>query len=141
MRNLLGSVVYLSYSPTISRQPGCSTLPVSGYTTFDATLQDVCTPIKAIVVTNLHKNLLISWQDLIAVRVINKKNPAKLSQQARSVTQDNFESLKANIITRYQETLSDDLNPESMEIPVKAMHIYLCKVPRLIHRTSEENEM
>ena len=49
---------------------------VSGYTTFDATLQDVCAPIKAIVVSNLHKNLLISWQDLIALRVIKKNFPS-----------------------------------------------------------------
>ena len=77
-------------TPTILQQAGGSTLPVSGYTTFGATLQDVCTPIKAVVVSNLHKNLLISWQDLIALQMINKKFPAQLSKQACSVTQDNF---------------------------------------------------
>ena len=58
--------------PTILRQPGGTTLPVSGFTTFDATLNNVCTSIRAIVVSNLHKNLLISWQDLIALHVIIK---------------------------------------------------------------------
>ena len=41
------------------------------------------------------------------------------------VTQDKFEYLKANIVTRYQDTLSNDLNPEPMEIPGMNMHIYL----------------
>ena len=112
-------------APIILRQAGGSALPVSGYTKFDATLQDVCSLIKAIVVTNLHKNLLISRQDLIALQVIYKKNPAQLSKQACSVTQDNFDFLKANIIARYQETLSDDLNPDLMEMTGNAMHIYL----------------
>ena len=91
----------LPLAPTILGQAGGSNLPVSGYTTFDATLQDVCTPIRAIVVSNLHKNLFISWQDLIAQRVINKNFPAQLREQACLVTPDKFESLKANIVTRY----------------------------------------
>ena len=33
----------LPLAPTILRQAGGSTLPVSGYTTFDSTLQNVCT--------------------------------------------------------------------------------------------------
>ena len=88
-------------------------------------VQDVCTPNLAIIVTNLHKNLLNSLQDLIALRVINKNFPAQLSEEACSVMQDNFYLLKANIIARYQEKLSDDLNHDPMEIPCKTMHIYL----------------
>ena len=101
-----------------------STLPVSGYTIFDATLHDVCTPIKAIVVSNLHKNLLISWQDLIALREINKKL-SLVNEQICFVTQEKFDSMKAHIINNYQDTLNDYLNPNPMEIPGKAMHIYL----------------
>ena len=93
-------------APTILRQAGGYTLPVSGYTSFTATLQDICTPIKAIVVKNLNKNLLISWQDLIALKVINKNFHAKLNKQACSVTHDNFDSLKANIITKFPEPTS-----------------------------------
>ena len=43
--------------------------------------------------------------------MINKNFPAQLNEQACSVTQDNFVSLKANIITKFQDTLGDDLNP------------------------------
>ena len=75
-------------------------------------------------VTNLHNFFFFLTRSHCAASD-NKKNPAQLSEQACSVTQDNFESLKASIITRYQDTLSDDLNPEPMEIPDKAMHIYL----------------
>ena len=98
---------------------------MSGYTTFDSTSKDVGTPIKAIVVSNLHKNLPISWQDLIALRVFNKKFPAQINEQVCSVTQGKFDYLKAQIITRYQDTLSNDLNPNPLVIPGKAMHIYL----------------
>ena len=68
---------------------------MSGYTTFDATLQDVCTPIRAIVVSNLHKNLLISWQDFIALKIMNKNFPPQITEHACSVIQDKFETLKA----------------------------------------------
>ena len=115
----------LPLAPTILRQADGSTLPVSGYTTFDATQQNVCTPIKAIVVSKLHKNLLISWQDLIALQVINKNFPAQINEEVHSVTQEKFETIKARIVNKYQETSNDDLNPNPMEIPWKAMHIYL----------------
>ena len=62
------------------RQEGGTTLPVSAHSTsFTATLHDVCTTIKAFVVKDLHTNLLISWQDLIALHVINKNFPAQLN--------------------------------------------------------------
>ena len=112
-------------APTVLRQAGGTTLPVSGHTSFTASLQNVCTKIKAIVIKNLHKNLLISWQDLIALRAINKNFPAQLHDHACSVVQENYDFLKAKIITKFQDTLSDDLSPEPMEIPGKAMHIYL----------------
>ena len=84
----------LPLASTILRQAGGSTLPVLGYTTFDATLQSVCTSIKAIVVSNLYKNFLISWQDLIALRVINKNFPAQI-HEVHSITQEQFDSTKA----------------------------------------------
>ena len=46
-----------------------------GSTMFSATLQEVTATIKAIVVNDLHKNLSISWQDLIQLRVINPNFP------------------------------------------------------------------
>ena len=67
---------------------------------------------------------MISWQDLIALRVINKKIPAQI-HQVHSIQQEQFDSTKARIVNKFQETLSDDLNPNPMEIPGKAMHIYL----------------
>ena len=83
----------------------------------------MCAPIKVIVVSNLHKNLLISWQDLIALRDINKNFPAQINEEVHSVTQEKFDSTKARIINKFQETLNDYLNPNPMEIPGKAMHI------------------
>ena len=86
----------------------------------------MCAPIKAIVVSNIHKNLLlITWQDLIAIRVINKSFPAQINEEVHSVAQEKFESTKARIVNKYQKTLNDDLNPNPMEIPGKAMHTYL----------------
>ena len=114
----------LPLAPTILRQAGGTTLPVSGFTIFDVTLNNVCTSIRAIVVSKLHKNLLISWQDLIALRVINKKFPPQI-HEVHSIQQEQFDSTKARIVNKFQETLSDYLNPNPMEIPGKAMHIYL----------------
>ena len=111
-------------APTILRQAGGSTLPVCGYTIFEATLNDVSTSIRAIVVTKLHKNLLISWQDLISLKVINENFPAQI-QEVHSAKQEQFESSRLRIFSKFQETLSDDLNPNPMEIPGKSMHIYL----------------
>ena len=71
------------------------------------------------------KNLLISWQNLIALRVINKNFPAQINEQVCSLTQEKFDSMKAHIINKYQDTLKDDLNHNPMEIPGKAMHIYM----------------
>ena len=51
--------------------------------------------------------------------------PGSTSRSACSVASENYDSLKAKIITKFQDTLSDDLSPEPMEIPGKAMHIYL----------------
>ena len=62
----------LPLAPTILRQAGGSTLPVCGFTTFDTTLNNVSTSIRAIVVSKLHKNLLISWQDLISLKSSTK---------------------------------------------------------------------
>ena len=111
-------------APTILRQAGGSTLPVCGFTIFDAILNNVSASICAIVVTKLHKNLLISWQDLISLKVINEKFPAQI-QEVHSAEQELFESTRLNIISKFQETLSDDLNPNPIEIPGKSMHIYL----------------
>ena len=55
----------LPLAPNILRQDGGTTLPVSGFTTFNATLNNVCTSIRAIFVSKLHKYLLIFWQDFI----------------------------------------------------------------------------
>ena len=105
---------------TILRQAGGTTLPVCGFTTFDATLNNVSTSIRAIVVSKLHKNLLISWQDLISFWVINENFPAQL-QEVHSVQKDKFDSTRAREIDKFRETLSDDLNPKPMEIPGKSM--------------------
>ena len=68
--------------------------------------------------------MLISWQDLISLRVINKKFLAQI-QEVHFVQQEQLDATKARIIDKFQETLSDDLNPQPMEIPGKSMHIYL----------------
>ena len=99
-------------------------MPVCDFTIFDATLNNFGTSIRAIVVTELHKNLLISWQDLISLKVINENFPAQI-QEVHSVEQDQFESTRIRIINRFQETLSDDLSSNPMEIPGKSMHIYV----------------
>ena len=114
----------LPLAPTILRQAGGSTLSVCGYTIFKATFNDVITSIRAIIVTKLHKNLLISWQDLISLKVINENFPAQI-QEVHSAEQELYESSRHRIISKFQETLSDDLNPNPMEIPGKSMHIYL----------------
>ena len=111
-------------APTILRQAGGSTLPVCGFTIFEASLNDTVTSIRAIVVTKLHKNLLISWQDSISLKVINENFPAQI-QEVHSAEQELYESSRLQIINKFQETLSDDLNPNPMEIPGKSMHIYL----------------
>ena len=99
-------------------------MSVCGFTIFDAILNNVSTSIRAIIVTKLHKNLLISWQDLISLKVINENFPAQI-QEVHSVEQEQFDSTRLKIINKFQETLSDDLNPNPMEIPGKSMHIYL----------------
>ena len=114
----------LPLAPTILRQAGGTSLTVCGFTTFEATLNNVSTSICAIVVSKLHKNLLISWQDLISLQVINKNFPAQL-QEVHSVQQEQFNSTRAQIIDKFQDIFSDDLNPKPMEIPGKSMHIYL----------------
>ena len=114
----------LPLAPTILRQAGGSTLPVCGYTIFEASLNDTITSIRAIVVIKLHKNLLISWQDLISLKVINENFPAQI-QEVHSEEQELYESSRLRIINKFQETLSDDLNPNPMEILGKSMHIYL----------------
>ena len=111
-------------APTILRQAGGSTLPVCGYTVFEASLNNTVTSIRAVVVTKLHKNLLISWQDLISLKVINENFPTQI-QVVHAAEQELYESSRLHIINKFQETLSDDLNPNPMEIPGKSMHIYL----------------
>ena len=117
-------LIILPLAPTILRKAGGSTLPVCGYTVFEATLNNVVASIRAIVVTKLHKNLLISWQDLISLKVINENFPAQI-QEVHAAEQELYESSRSRIINIFQETLSDDLNPNPMEIPGKSMHIYL----------------
>ena len=114
----------LPLAPTILRQAGGTTLPVCCFTIFDATLNNLSTSIRAIIASKLHKNLLISWQDLISLKVINKNFPSQI-QEVHSVQQVQFDSTRARIFDKFQETLSDDLNPKPMEIPGKSMHIYL----------------
>ena len=99
----------LPLAPTILRQAGGSTLPLSGYTVFEASLNNVVTYIRAIVVTKLHKN---------------ENFPAQI-QEVHAAEQELYESSRSLIINKFQETLSDDLNPNPMEIPGKSMHIYL----------------
>ena len=111
-------------APTFLRQAGGSILPVSGCTTLETTLQTVCTSIKAIVISNLHKNFLISWQDLIALRIINENFPAQI-HEVYSITQEQFDSTNSRIVDKYQEALNDHLNSNPLEIQGKAMHIYL----------------
>ena len=112
-------------APTVLQQAGGTTLPVSGHISFTAILHDFCTSIRAFVVKDFHKNIFISWQDLIALRVINKKFPAQGHYTTCSVTYENYDTLKMKIITQFNNTLSDDLSPGQMEIPSKAMHTYL----------------
>ena len=61
---------------------------------------------------------------MISLKVINENFPAQI-QEVHSAEQEQFESTKLQIISKFQETLSDDLNPNPMEIPGKSMHIYL----------------
>ena len=46
-------------------------------------------------------------------------------QEVHAAEQELYESSRIQIINKFQETLSDDLNPNPMEIPGKSMHIYL----------------
>lgn len=106
-------------------QAGGTTLPVSGSANFSTTLNSITITIKAIVVKDLHKNLLISWQDLIALLVINSNFPKQLDDTACSASSENFNDLREKIVYQFQDTLSGDLSPDPMEILGKAMHIYL----------------
>ena len=121
----------LPLAPTILRQAGGSLLPVCGYTVFEASLNNILTSIRAIVVTKLHKNLLISWQDLISLKVINENFPAQILE-FHAAEQELYESSRIQIINKFQETLSDDLNPNPMEILGKSMHIYLQPNPNAV---------
>ena len=77
------------------------------------------------MVKDLHKNLLISSQDLIALLVINSNFPKQLDDTACSASSENFNDLREKIVYQFQDTLSGDLSPDPMEILGKAMHIYL----------------
>ena len=111
--------------PTILKQAGGTTLPVSGSTTFSATLANVTTIITAIVADKLHKNLLISWQDFIQLNVINPNFSAQIGETGFSTPSEDFHNIRDKLVGQFQDTLSDDLSPDPMEIPGKAMPIYL----------------
>ena len=80
----------LHLAPTILHQAGGSTLPVCGYTVFEASLNNLVTSIRSIVVKKLHKNLLISWQDIISLKVINENFPAQI-QEVHAAEQESYE--------------------------------------------------
>ena len=73
---------------------------------------------------DLHKNLLISWQDLIQLGVISPNFPAQMKEAAFSASLESFDIIREKVVN-WEETLSNDLGPNTMEIPGKAMHIYL----------------
>ena len=100
-------------------------MPVLGSITFSATLHNITTNITAIVVEALHKNLFISWQDVIQLRVINLNFPAQMVEAVFSASSESFDTVREKIVNQFQETLSEDHSPDPMEIPGKVMHIYL----------------
>ena len=59
---------------------------------FQTALANVSISIKAIGVENLHKHLLISWQDLIKLKVIPANFPAQIEDTALHVTTDEIET-------------------------------------------------
>lgn len=68
---------------------------------------------------------------LAPLRVINSNFPAQLINTACSVDSENLNELRDKVINQFQDTLSNDLSPNPMEITDKAMHMYL--QPNAIH--------